>query len=180
VRSWKGSYLRGWVDKTGDTILTNEVFHAMHVTLSLKLGDHKCLPFFIHGQLLKTTLLLALLATLIKILIRAFLSAVPAYCRVPSGTSWCCPAAAGRMPVPGTQLQETQYWFCIFYIISLIINIISIISKVFYIQFVSLSPFSSFSLPLVGGWGLTESLCHSVYWRSVFNLRQRRKWGWFM
>jgi len=28
---------------------------------------------------------------------------------------------------PCTQLWETQYWFCIFYIISLIINIISIL-----------------------------------------------------
>jgi len=48
-----------------------------------------------------------------------------------------------------TQLRETQYRLCVFYIIYLIINIIGIISKTFYIQFVSLSPFSSSSLPLV-------------------------------
>ena len=56
---------------------------------------------------------------------------------------WCCLAAAGGMPVAGTQLQGTQRQFCIFSIISLIINIISIvsvISKTFYIQFVSPSP----------------------------------------
>jgi len=70
--------------------------------------------------------------------------------------------------VPGTQLQETQCQFCVICIISLIIDIISIISvisKTFYIQFLHLSPFSSFSLPLVGGQGLTESICHSVYCR---------------
>ena len=55
---------------------------------------------------------------------------------------------AARTPAPGTQLQETHYQFCIFCIITLIIIIITIISiislttKTFYIQFVSLSPFS--------------------------------------
>ena len=47
-----------------------------------------------------------------------------------------------------TQLWETQYWFCIFCFISLIINIfgiISVISKAFfYIPFVSLSLFLLF------------------------------------
>jgi len=40
--SWsqKGSHLQGGVDRTGDPILTSEVFHVMHVILSLKLGDH--------------------------------------------------------------------------------------------------------------------------------------------
>jgi len=78
---------------------------------------------------------------------------------------------AGRQR-PGTQLRETQYWLCIFCFISLFINIIVIISviiKTFYIQFVSLSPFSSFSLSLVGGWGLIESACHSFYWNSALN-----------
>jgi len=54
---------------------------------------------------------------------------------------------------PGTELWETQYQFCIFYIISLIINTISItsvISKIFNIQFVSVSPCSSF-FPSSGG-----------------------------
>jgi len=45
----------------------------------------------------------------------------------------------------------------------------SVISKTFYIQFVSLSPFPSFSLPLLGGWGLTESICHSLYCRPALN-----------
>ena len=85
---------------------------------------------FIHGWLLKRTLLLILLAILIQILIRAFPSLVPVYWGVQSGTAWCCLAAAGGTPVPGTQLRETQYRFCTFSIISLIINIISIISVI--------------------------------------------------
>ena len=60
--------------------MTSEVFHAMHLTLSLKLGDHEGLALFIHGWLLKRTLLLVLPAILIQIPIRAFLSAVPIYC----------------------------------------------------------------------------------------------------
>jgi len=140
----------------------------MHVILSLKLGDHEGLTFFIHDWLLKRTLLVVLPEILIPIPIpipiRAFLSPVPVYCGVQSGTSWCCLAAAGRTPAPrhptpGNSVSE----FCIFCIISLIINVISVISKSFYIQFVSLSLFSSFSLPLVGWWVLTESICHSVY-----------------
>jgi len=48
-----------------------------------------------------------------------------------------------------------------------IISLTTVISKAgFYIQFVSLSPFS---LPLVGGWGLIESICHSVYYCSALN-----------
>jgi len=157
--------LRGGLDRTGDPTLTSQVFHAMHVTLSLKLGDHEGLALFIHGHLLKRTLLVVLPAILKQIPIHASLSPVP-ICWGQSGTAWCCPAAAGGTPAPSTQLWETQCRFCIFCIISLIINIISIISAMsitFYIQFVSRSPFSSFSLPLVGGWGLTESVCHSVY-----------------
>jgi len=166
VRSLKGSYLRGGVDRTGDPILTNVLFHAMHTILSLKLGDHEGFALFIHGRLLKRTLLVVLPAILIQIPIHAFLSPFPVCCWGQSGTSWCHLAAAGGCQRPGTQLWETRYQVCIICIISLIINIISIISvisKTSYIQFVSLSPFSSFSLPLVGGWGLTESVCHSVY-----------------
>jgi len=166
VRSGKGLHLQGEEDRTGDLILTNAVFHPMHVILSLKLGDHEGLTLFIHGHLLKRALLVVLPAILIQISICASLSPVPAHCRGQSGTAWCCLAAVGRTSAPGTQLRETQFWFCMFCIISLIIHIIttvSVISKIFYIQFVSLSPFSSFSLPLVGGWGLTESICRSVY-----------------
>jgi len=165
VRSQKGSHLRGGVDRTGDPILTSEVFHAMHVIPSLKLTDHGGLALFVHGRLLKRTLPLVLAAILIQIPIRASLSPVPACCQGQSGTAWCCLAAAGGTPAPGTQLRETQYQFCVFCFISLIVNIISLIngiSKIFYIQFVSLSPFFSFSLPLLGGWGLTDSICHCL------------------
>jgi len=166
VWSQKGLYSRGGAGWTGDLVLTNEVFHAMHVILRLTLGDHEGLALFIHGCLLKRTLLVVLPVILIQIPIRASLSPVPAHCRGQFRAAWCCPAAAGGMPAPGSQLRETQYRFCIFYINSLIINIISIssvISKTSDIQFVSLSPFSSFSLPLVGRQGLIESVCHSVY-----------------
>jgi len=149
VSSRKGLHLQGGADRTGDPILTNAVFHVTHTILSLKLGNHKGLALFIHGKLLKWTWLAALPAVLVPIPIRAFLSPVPACCGVQSRTAWCCPAAAG-----GTQLQETQCRLCIFSIISLIINIISIIgviSKTSYIQFVSLSPSFTFSIPLVGG-----------------------------
>ena len=75
---------------------------------------------------------------------------------------------------PSTQLQETHWQFCTFYIISLnIVSIISVISKTSCIHFVSLSPFSSFSLPLVGGWGLIQSICHSVYWRAALNFDRK-------
>jgi len=40
VRSQKGSNLWEGTDRTGDQILTNKVFHVMHVIPSLKLGDH--------------------------------------------------------------------------------------------------------------------------------------------
>jgi len=79
VRSHKASYLQGGVGRTGDLILTNKVFHALHVILSLKLGDYEGLTLFVHGWLLKMTLLV-LLVILIQILIRAFLSPVPVYC----------------------------------------------------------------------------------------------------
>jgi len=39
VRSHKGSHLWGGVDRTGDPIVTNALFHAMYVILSLKLRD---------------------------------------------------------------------------------------------------------------------------------------------
>ena len=56
---------------------------------------------------------------------------------------------------PGTQLWETHCRFCIVCIIPLII------SKTFIFNLCL--PFPPFSLPLVGGWGLIESICHSVY-----------------
>jgi len=65
------------VDRTGDLIVTNAIFHALHVILSLKPGDHEGLTLFIHGQLLKRTLLVVLPVILMQIPIRAFLSPVP-------------------------------------------------------------------------------------------------------
>jgi len=58
------------VDRTSDLILIGEVFHAMHVILHLKLGNHK-------GLALQ---LLVLPVILIQIPIHAFLSPFPAYC----------------------------------------------------------------------------------------------------
>jgi len=130
VRRRKGLHLKGGADRTGDPIWTNAVFHAMHVILSLKLGDHKGLTLFIHGRLPKRTLLVVLPVILIQIPSRASLSPVPAHCGVQSGTSWCCPAAASGTPAPGTQFRETQYRFCTFCFVSLIINTISIISVI--------------------------------------------------
>jgi len=72
----------------------------MHITLSLKLGDHEGLALLVHGQLLKRNLLIVLPAILIQILILAFLTPVPAHCRVQSGTAWCCLAVAVWMPAP--------------------------------------------------------------------------------
>jgi len=60
--------------------MTNKVFHAMHVILRLKLGDHEGLALFVHSRLLKRTLLVVLPAILIQIPIRAFLSPVPIHC----------------------------------------------------------------------------------------------------
>jgi len=71
--------LQEGADRTGDPILTNTVFHAMHVILSLKLGDHKGLALFVHGRLLKRTLFIVLPAILIQTAIHAFLSLVPIY-----------------------------------------------------------------------------------------------------
>jgi len=102
--------LQGGADKTGDPILilTSEVFHAMHIILSLKLGDHKGLALFNHDQLLKRTLLLVLAVIKIQILTCAFLSPVPAHCQVQSGTAWCCLAAAddasAQHPTPGNSV----------------------------------------------------------------------------
>jgi len=70
-------YVQGGVDRTGNSILSNELFHAMDIILSLKLRDGEGLAFFICGQLLKRTLLFVLPEVLIQILNSAFLSPVP-------------------------------------------------------------------------------------------------------
>jgi len=100
VRRWKGWYLQGGADGTGVLILTSEVFHAMHVILSLKLGDHDGLDLFVHGRLLRSTLLVVLPTALIQIPTHTSLSPVPVCCWGQSRTSWCCLAAAGGMPAP--------------------------------------------------------------------------------
>jgi len=130
VRSREGSHLQGGEDRTGDPILTSEVFHTMQVTLSLKLVDHKGLALFVHVWLLKMTLIFVLPVILIQIPIRELLSPAHVCCQDQSGTAWCCLVAAGGTPVSGTQLWETQCQFCIFCIISLVINIVSIITVI--------------------------------------------------
>ena len=166
MRRQKGLQLRRGADRTGEPILTNKVFHDMHVILSLKLGDGEGLALFVLGHLLKRTLLVVL----------PMIDPDPdsdlcipgsSSCLLPRPV-WGLPGASWQLLVglqgPGTQLREIQYRYCIFCIVFvIIINIISVICKTFYIQFVSLSPFSFFSLPLVGEWGLTKSICHSVY-----------------
>jgi len=79
VRSLKRSYLQGGVNKTGDPVLTNEAFHAIHSILSLNLEDHGSLVLFVRGQLLKKTLLLVFPAILVHIPIRAFMNPAPIY-----------------------------------------------------------------------------------------------------
>jgi len=69
--------LQAQADKAGDPILTNKVFHTIHIIRSLKLGDHEGLPLFDLGHLMKRTLLTVLPATLIQIPICASLSPVP-------------------------------------------------------------------------------------------------------
>jgi len=73
-------HLHRGADRTSDPILNNEVFHATHVILRLKLGDHEDLALFVHGHLLRRTLFIVPPAILIQILIRAFLTPVPVYC----------------------------------------------------------------------------------------------------
>jgi len=50
MRSHKGLHVQGGSDRTDDTILSNAVFHAIPVILSLKLGDQEGLAVFIHGR----------------------------------------------------------------------------------------------------------------------------------
>lgn len=54
--------MQGGVDRTGDPKLPNEVFHAIHVIRSMKLGDHEGLALFVHGRDMKKTLSVVLLA----------------------------------------------------------------------------------------------------------------------
>jgi len=165
VRSRKASHLQGGVDRTGDPILTSEVFHVTHVTLSLKLGDHEGLALFAHGWLLKRTLLLVLPTILIQIPICAFLSPVPIYWGVQPGTCRCCPAAAGA-PAPNSRKLSVGFEYFALFLLSLtLLALLVLLVKLFlYSICKSLFPFPPFSLPLVGVWGSTERIGHSAYW----------------
>jgi len=121
VRNHKGSHLWGGADRTGDPILTNVAFHAMHIILSLKLGDHEGLALFVHGCLLKRTLLTVLPVILIRVLIRAFLSPVPVYCRIQSGTSWCCPAGRQRLAPSSGKLSVGFLYFVSFLLLLILL-----------------------------------------------------------
>ena len=87
-----------------------------------------------------------------------------------SRIAWCFLAAAGGTPGfchPSLGKTVSVLYILCFSLIINIINIINVISKPLYIQLVSLSPFSSFSFRLVGGWALIESICHRVCCRLV-------------
>jgi len=131
VRSRKGLYLWGGVDKTGDPILTTEVFHAVHITLSLSWG--------IMRASLSSSMVVFCRGPCSLFYLRSwyrFQSVHPWVQFLPTaesspglpGASWQLLAGQQR---PSTQLRGTQYLFCIFYLISL--NIISVIKKTFYI-----------------------------------------------
>ena len=60
--------------------MTNMECHAVHVILNLKLGNHEGLAFFVHGCLLKRTMLVVLPVILIQVLIRAPLRPAPVCC----------------------------------------------------------------------------------------------------
>ena len=93
------SYLRGGADRTGDPMMSSVVFHAVHVVLGFKLGDHEGLAPFGHGRLLKRTLLVVLPAILIRIPIRARLSPAPVCCGGRTGTAWWHPALGNSVSV---------------------------------------------------------------------------------
>ena len=161
MRSHKGLHLQGGVDRTGDPILTNEVFHGSACHTRFTAEGHKDLALFVHDQLLKRTLLLVLPEILIQIPVRAFLSPVPVYCWSQSGTSWYLPGICRQGASTPAPSSRKVYWVLYILFFSLIINIVSVLS-VFNVKFVSLSPFSSFFLPLVGGHILIERVSHSV------------------
>ena len=117
--------MQGWADRTGDPILTSEVFHAMHVILSLKLGDHEGLTLDSEQYIPESRF------CLLQSPVQGFLV-----------LAWQ-PLVGHHHP--STQLQETQYRFYVFFLISLILSTINVISKDgFAILLVSVSPFSSF------------------------------------
>jgi len=69
------------------------------------------------------------------------------------GAAWQLLAGHQR-PAPNS--GKLSIGFVYFTLLLLLLILLVFISKSFYIQFVSLSPFSSFSLPLVGGWGINR------------------------
>jgi len=158
VRSHKGLHVQGGADRTGGLILNNVVFHAIHITLTLKLGDHEGLS--VHGWLLKRTLLV---------------------CGPDPDSDPCIPESCSCLllsPVWDFLVLPGSYWWdasapapdsgkvsigCVYFALFLLILLVLLMFLVkFLYSVLSLCPFSSFSLPLVGGWGLIASICHAV------------------
>lgn len=128
--------------------MTNEVFHAMHVILSLKLRDEG-FDLFIHGWHLKMPV--ALFAILIPVC--AFLNVqFPSTAESGPGLPGVCIAAASTTASHAAQnsmiMCESPCWFWIFCFISIISSVISNISKVVLI--LQLMSVFLFSLSLVG------------------------------
>jgi len=94
----------------------------MHIMLSLKLGYHQVLTLFIHGQLLKRTLVLVLPPFLIRILIRAFLNVFPVYAESSPGlpgATW--PLLAGPAATNPRKLSIGFAYFALFLLLSVLL-----------------------------------------------------------
>ena len=78
------------------------------------------------------------------------------------GAAWKLLVGRQR-PAPNSgKLRISLGYLALFLLLVILLVLFNVISKIFYIEFISL-PFSPFSLPLVGGQGLIESIHHSVY-----------------
>jgi len=68
------------------------------------------------------------------------------------------------------KLSITFACFALFLLLFILLVLSVLLVKLFFVfHFVSLSPFFSFFLFLVGGWGLKESISHSVYCHPTLN-----------
>ena len=146
MRSRKASHLQGGADRTSDPILTNAVFHTIHVILNLKLGDHEGLTFFIHGQLVQRALLLVLPAILIQIPIRVFLSPIPVYAEASPGL----PVAAWQVLAHNSGKLSVGLVCFVLFLILLVLLVLLV--KLWW-----------------GGQRLIESICHAVYCRPALD-----------
>ena len=99
----------------------------------------------------------------------------PSSCLLPSPVQDCLvlPGSCwwdASTPAPNSRKLSISFvYFSLFFLLLILLVLLVLLEKLFYIQFVSLSLFSFFSLPLVGGWGLIENVCHSVYWHPALN-----------